>query len=209
MKARTTLLLLTALLLLGARTGRAQEAPAGDATGPDDDGPLLGRLEQFDASFTFVKPGETTVAQSLHRLGAPAVDYPAWVTAGKMDWEIAAQTPDSLDHLPKPHEEVRVLEWYDARDESRPAAKLVFRRDVLWYALVPLTASESTPAKLEERYGRKPSNFVEGRLDADVGHSLTVYGYPDLGIAYVRDSSDDVDGVPSFRTKAIFPPVKK
>jgi hypothetical protein len=192
--------MLIALLVPVLFAGTALQPPAGESS-------TLGALEDFDASFGFLAPGATTPAVALKKIGAPAADYPAW-TDGKMDFEIQIPTPDSIARLPPARTEVRVLEWYDSRDATRPAAKLVFRKDVLWYALVPFTASESSPSKLEARFGAKPTVSTETRADGDFSHVLTLYAYPGRGIAYVHDDARDGSTGPSFRTKVVFAPAK-
>lgn len=159
--------------------------------------------------FTFVKPLETTPTQVLARNGTPHGDYATWLVEGEVDFLVGFPSTTHMKDvaakakkLGKKVRKVRVLEYRDPEAFS-DAAHLVFFEDKLWYALVPVSPSEATPQKVEDRYGRKPVVSERTRLENDIVHSMTLHAFPDLGMAWVQTRSE------AFDRKAVFPPVAK
>ena len=94
--------------------------------------------------------------------------------------------------------EVKVMQWI-AKEDPTVMVTLVFRQDRLWYAIVPISASEETPKELVARFGDPPKKVelakgINGRSD-----SAKLYAYPDRGIGYVHT------GGSAFAFKVLFP----
>lgn len=174
--------------------------------------PSIGLAEESDFGpglFSFVKPLETTPAQVLARNGKPHGDYATWLVEGEVDFLVGFPSTthmkavaEKAKSLGKKVRKVRVLEYRDP-DAFSDAAHLVFFEDKLWYALVPVSPSEATPKKVEDRYGRKPVVSTRTRLENDIVHSMTLHAFPDLGMAWVQTRTE------GFDRKAVFPPVTR
>jgi hypothetical protein len=158
--------------------------------------------------FSGLKPGETTAAAAIKRIGPPDSDYEAYVLGGEIDFFVNFPTPTLIASIyqegrtkKKPVKTVRVLE-YSNPHEPMKIAKLIFDGDKLWYAIVPMPPSEANPEKLEERYGKKPSITSRTRLMGHVLVSYRVFAYPDMGTAYAQEKEGE-----DFVFKVVFPPV--
>lgn len=198
--------LLFAVLLFGA------DATAADVKNADPDKKPGQQLtgDFTPALFAGVAPGTTTPDAAVRRIGAPHGDYKAWVVADEIDLFVEFPSPDALlevharaKKMKRKAVEVRVLEYRHPEAVSR-VARLVFLGDCLWYALIPASASELTPQKIEGRFGRAPLQSTRTRTSRDLVLSLKVFAYPEEGVAYLMEGSDDY-----FKTKCVFPPVRK
>jgi len=185
---RSSFLVILAFLLSPA----AARAQAGDEFGP--------------ARFAFLKPHKTLLKEAHKLLGEPYLDYETSVFADEIDPLVSDDDPThTAAQVEYSHKtgrkliDVYVLEY---RSEAVPGqyARLVFDAGVLWYALVPLTVSEDNPAKLVDRYGRKPEVRDIKIDDGDVRYTAHLFQYPDLGVAYLQKVGK------AFEAKVVFPP---
>src|SRR5207248_1812716 len=116
----------------------------------------LCEVEDFGpARFSFLRTGETRQDAARKLLGEPFLEYDTHVVESLPDPFVSM---DDVEHYRWQLEQadrrrqalldVHVLEYRDAVD-AVIYAKLVFRKGVLWYALVPITPSEATLSSLE------------------------------------------------------------
>lgn len=161
------------------------------------------------ARFAFAKPGETTVAEAIRRVGEPYPSYNAYVLEDEID--VLGTRSADLHLLREVHErasargvrviKVEVLEW-SVPERLRPIAKFAFRGDKLWYAMTVPPPAETTPEQLTARHGKEPRISTQSRLMADMIVSAKIYAYPELGIAYAQRYNDRID------VKLVFPPTE-
>ena len=161
------------------------------------------------ARFAFLKPNVTTKADAVGALGEPYKRYPSKVPEGEIDVFVRALDFESRTEVAKRAAKrgvkpvaVEVLEWEIARD-SVEMAKLVCRGDKLWYAIHPVSPSESSPEKIEARWGKPPRRSERETLIADIHFTVDVYAYPEDGVAYLQRDSDA-----ALDRKVVFPPVR-
>jgi len=152
-----------------------------------------GAAEYGPALFSFVKPGETTPVLAKKLAGEPYLEYDVDVIEGERDVLINAESDEDVDARAeaagKKETTVHVLEWRNP-DDFADAARLVFASGKLWYALLPLTPSESTPEKIEARFGKKPILTSQKRKQGDITYDVRIYSFPDDHTAYVRTTGD-------------------
>jgi hypothetical protein len=155
------------------------------------------------ALFDFVKPGVTR-AEVDKRLGDPYVSSVSVVVADRIDLFLdEAPTEESNpQRAPQPTEGVH---YYDYRPDKFPSeyARIVFRKDKVWYAMLPPKSLDTSVEQAQARYG-KP--FVTNKIHKADGHILSVivvHRIPDLGVGLV-----EVPGR-GITHRLVFPPEKK
>lgn len=154
------------------------------------------------AAFDFVKPGVAR-AEVDKRLGDPYVSSVSVVAADRIDLFLdEAPTEESNPQgAPQPTEDVH---YYDYRPDkfSSEYARIVFRKDKVWYAMLPPKSLDTSVEKAQARYG-KP--FVTSKIHKADGHILSVivvHRIPDLGVGLV-----EVPGR-GITHRLVFPPEK-
>ena len=153
--------------------------------------------------FSFATPGQTTVDESLQRLGVPYLDYKTTVVEDEID---VMGEPSMLDmsvyNRAKARgvnvSEVRVLVWN--LGNLPPMATFVFRGDKLWYANYPAAPSDATPEQLASRYGKPTRTSTQDRRAIDILYTVKVYGYPEKGHAFTQTHRERIE------SKFVFPP---
>jgi hypothetical protein len=155
------------------------------------------------AAFDFVKPGVTR-AEVDKRLGNPYVSSVSVVAADRIDLFLdeAPTKASNPKRAPQPTEDVN---YYDYRPDKFPSeyARIVFRKDKVWYAMLPPKSLDTSVEKAQARYG-KP--FVTSKIQKANGHILfvvMVHCIPDLGVGLV-----EVPGA-GITHRLVFPPDKK
>lgn len=160
---------------------------------------LLAAASLQPSDFAFAHVGVTTPSDAVRQRGAPDLEYDAWTVRGRIDWFIAPPSEESIDRIAdqakqagKKLEQVRVLEWDDPDEPSR-SARLVFDGGVLWYALLPVSASETTPQQVADRVGHPATEIVDLAIPGDVRAPARVYGWRERGLAYIAFAPGRLD----------------
>jgi hypothetical protein len=165
----------TVLWLMAATSLTAQPERATAAEGRERP---AGPHEQFSdaaghlspAAFEFVMPGVTR-REVDKRLGKPYVSSGSVVVQGRIDLfvdEPRMQPPGN--GKPQLTEEVRYYD-YRPRGHASEFARIVFRGDKIWYAMLPAHSAQATRAGVIATYGNV---FEEQKLHRKDGHVLTV-----------------------------------
>lgn len=121
-------------------------------------------------AFEFVVPGVRR-GEVDKRLGKPYISSPSVVVRGRIDLfvdELTMQPPGK--GKPQPTEEVH---YYDYRpmQHSSEFARIVFRGDKIWYAMLPPHSGERTRGEVIAYYGNV---FEEQKVHRRHGHVLSV-----------------------------------
>jgi hypothetical protein len=141
---------------------------------------LADKREQFaDATghlsptaFEFVMPGVRR-DEVDKRLGKPYVSSDSVVVRGQIDFFVGStivQPPDEKMPRPWPMEDVHYYE-YRPEQHSSEFARIVFRQDTVWYAMLPPQSGEGTREEVIAHYGNV---FEEDKVHHRSGHILSV-----------------------------------
>lgn len=121
-------------------------------------------------AFDFVVPGVRR-GEVDKRLGKPYVSSISLVAQGQIDLflDAAPTVHSNRQHAPQPTEDVH---YYDYRPDefSSEYARIVFRNDNIWYAMLPVH-DERTRGEVIARYG---NIFEEQKVQRRRGHVLSV-----------------------------------
>jgi hypothetical protein len=169
-------------------------AGAALAAGPvGDDGHL------DPAAFELVVPGVSR-AEVDERLGEPYLSSSAVVVAGEIDLFVDEITfgPRSGGR-PRPTEDVH---FYDYRPDAHPSefARIVFRKDRVWYALLPPRAGEATLESARALHGRDFETTTVQHGSRHVRWTTRIHRIPALGVGVVEWSQRGVTH------RLVFPP---
>jgi len=121
------------------------------------------------AAFDFVKPGAAR-SEVDSRLGEPYVSSSSVVVKGEIDLFVDEMPTGPSTRAPQPTEDVHYYE-YRPRAHSSEFARIVFRQDKVWYAMLPPRPSERIREQIFSRYGNV---FEEERIHRRSGHILMV-----------------------------------
>jgi hypothetical protein len=158
--------------------------------------PALAKQARGPGEFSFLVPGTTTRDEVVRRLGKPEIDSTTFILIGEIDPFQNVPTESMLYAL---HDragvngEVVETPILGYRLEGWPLmhAKLIFRNDVLLYALLPIGPSETTRDKLVERLGKKPRVIEFRQTIGDVRQEGNFYWF-DRHTAYFGFRDDQI-----------------
>lgn len=149
--------------------GSAADRRARLADKPETFADATGHLSPM--AFEFVVPGVRR-GEVDKRLGKPYISSPSVVVQGRIDLFLdEAPTEQSKpQRAPQPTEDVH---YYDYRPDKFPSehARIVFRGDKIWYAMLPPLNGEKTRAEIMTRYGNV---FEEQKVHRRDGHIRSV-----------------------------------
>ena len=192
-------------LLLSFLTGLAAAQTVDD----ESEAPPEEEVEDLDAplekkrDFTFAHPGKTGLRQALNTAGKATRDYEGRVIQGEMDVLLAPIVDGKDDplltqrakNMGKGLSYVHVLEY----DEKTGKHILVFRDDILWYAVYPVRAGETKADEVARRYGDSPKFTTSRRKVEGAEHSARVHWFPESGVGFAQ-----LDGKEAFSYKVVF-----
>jgi hypothetical protein len=167
---RAILWLINALYLIAQpEWGIATEARQRSADKREQSVDVTGHLSP--TAFQFVVPGVSR-SEVDRRLGKPYMSSISVVAKGRIDLfvdEIPSE-PSNPQRAPQPTEDVH---YYDYRPASFVSeyARIVFRRDKVWYAMLPPQSGEKTRVEIIAHYGNV---FEEDKVHRRSGHILSV-----------------------------------
>lgn len=158
--------------------------------------------------FGFASPGKTNTRTAFNIAGKPTRDYEGRVIQGEMD-VLVAESPKGKDdpllvqrarNAGKGLAYVHVLEY----DEPTGRHTLVFRDDVLWYAIFPTRAGETRAEEVARRYGDAPKMSTSRRKIEGAEHSARIHWFPESGVGFAQ-----LDGKADYAYKLVFEPQGK
>lgn len=162
-------LIIATYLMAQPEWGSAADRPAWLANKPQAFADANGHLSPM--AFEFVVPGVRR-GEVDKRLGKPYISSTSVVVQGQIDLFLDDAPTKQSDppRAPQPTEEVR---YYDYRPDKFPSehARIVFRGDKIWYAMLPPLHGEKTRAEIMARYGHV---FEEQKVHRRDGHILSV-----------------------------------
>ena len=162
-------LIIATYLMAQPEWGSAADRRARLADKPETFADANGHLSP--AAFEFVVPGVRR-GEVDKRLGKPYISSASVVMQGQIDLFLAnAPTEQSKpQRAPQPSEDVH---YYDYRPDKFPLeyARIVFRGDQIWYAMLPPLNGEKARAQIMVRYG---TVFDEQKVHRRNGHILSV-----------------------------------
>ena len=189
---------LAAVLLLVPSLALAQTV---DDPAPAEDAAL--DEEEPAASFDDVKPGTTKLRWAYDKLGKPAKTFDARVVQGEMDPLVSPASADGKDEALsiRARNAGKGLSWVHVLEYQKDGARtlLVFRDEVLWFALLPARAGETKAAEVQRRYGADPrSSTFSRKIDGKQTRART-FLWPDSGVGYVQ-----LEGSETYAWKMLF-----
>jgi hypothetical protein len=202
MKSKSLLLAASLLLPLSALSALAAAPPDDEEVLLDDEGEPVKR--NFDA----LTPGKTSTRTVLNTVGKGHRDYEGRVVQGEMDVLISKSVDGKDDPLlvqrakqqGKGLSYVHVLEY----DEKQGRVMLVFKDDILWYAVYPTRAGETKLDEVSRRFGDAPKMASQRRKIENKEHTARISWFPDSGVGFVQ-----LDGAESYGYKVVFEPKAK
>ena len=158
--------------------------------------------------FDFAEPGKTATRTAFNVAGKPNRDYVGRVVQGEMDVLLAPVVAGKDDPLLKQRAKsrgkglsyVHVLEY----DEPNGKVTLVFRDDVLWYAIYPTRAGETKAEEVVRRFGESSKRSSQRRKVEGAEHTARIQWFPDSGVGFVQ-----LDGAERYAYKVVYEPKAK
>jgi hypothetical protein len=94
------------------------------------------------------------------------------------------------------------VHYYDYRPDAHPSelARIVFRQDEVWYALLPPRAGESTVESARTLYGRDLMTTTVERRSGHLIWVTRIHRIPELGVGVVEWTARGVTH------RLVFPP---
>lgn len=159
--------------------------------------------EDRPASFDDVKPGTTSLRWAYDKFGKPAKTFDARVVQGEMDPLVAPAAADGKDEAlaQRARNAGKGLSWVHVLEYEREGARtlLVFKDEVLWFALVPPRVNETKPAEVARRYGADPRTSTFSRKIDGQQRRARTFLWADSGVGYVQ-----LDGAERYAWKMLF-----
>lgn len=188
--------ILFSLLLVSAFAAPAVAQVSDDSSEDDEEGPVK-------RDFEFAQPGKTATRTAFNTAGKPDRDYEGRVIQGEMDVLLAPAVAGKDDpllvqrakNMGKGLSFVHVLEY----DEPTGKHTLVFRDDVLWYAVYPTRVGETKADEVARRFGDSPKTSSQRRKVEGAEHTARIHWFPDSGVGFVQ-----LDGAETYAYKLIY-----
>lgn len=153
--------------------------------------------------FGFAQPGKTATRTAFNTAGKPNRDYEGRVIQGEIDVMLAPAVQGKDDpllvqrakNMGKGLSYVHVLEY----DEPTGKVTLVFRDDVLWYAVYPTRTGETKADEVSRRFGDSPKMSSQRRKVEGAEHTARIHWFPDSGVGFVQ-----LDGAETYTYKLVY-----
>ena len=176
-----------------------------------DEEPTAESLEESvetKRDFEFAQPGKTSTRTAFNTAGKPHRDYEARVVQGEMEVLLGPMPKSGKDPLlvKRARSKGKGLSYVHVLEYDEPTGKhiLVFRDDILWYAMFPTRAGETKRAEVARRYGDSPKMSTSRRNIEGAEHSARVHWFPESGVGFVQ-----LDGGERYSYKLVFEPKTK